>query len=217
MHIYNLSATIAIFFGLIVSLLSLWLCLRPSSPRYMRSFPIYCWANSIMNFGLIPALRNHEGAIIFTAFETCYFAFFITCVIHWKWMIGATWTMVALYLIFIIYKGISKIEGTLVTPALLESCILIIPFLYYYWELLKRSEVLKLKKEAAVWIVCGALVYFVVVIPTLSFCTYYHYLLENNKSYGVFSIINFVQLASYSLFIKGMSCKRRTSSSLSLS
>lgn len=170
-----------------------------------------------MNFGVIHALRNHEGAIIFTAFETCYFAFFISCVIRWKWMIGATWLMVSIYLCYLVYEGITKIEKTLVTPALFESCILIIPFLYYYWELLKRPEVLKLRKEAAVWIVGGALVYFVVVIPTLSFCTYYHYLLENNKSYEAFAIINFVELISYSLFITGMSCKRKTSSSLSLS
>jgi hypothetical protein len=138
-------------------------------------------------------------------------------VIHWRGMIIATWAMVGIYLCYLVYEGITKIEKTLVTPALFESCILIIPFLYYYWELLKRSEVLKLKNEAAVWIVGGALVYFVVVIPTLSFCTYYHYLLENNKSYEAFTIINFVELISYSLFIKGMSCKRRTSSSLSLS
>jgi len=214
MHIYKLSITISVFSGLLVSILSLWLCLRRSSPIYMRSFPIYCWANSVFNLAIIPSLgRNddviHNAVIFFTMFETLYFAFFITRIIHWKWMIIATWSMTGLYLCYIGYEGLAKIKTTMVTLPLLESCILIIPFLYYYWELLKRSEMVRLKKEAAVWIVGGSLVYFVVVIPTLSFCTYYHYLLENDKSYEAFAIINFVQVISYSLFIKGMSCKRK--------
>ena len=217
MHIYALSSLIANCYGLLVFLLSLWLCLRPSSPKYMRTFPIYFLVNTIMNLGILPILRTHRAAVVFTAFETCYFAFFLTRVIIGKNMKIATWMMVALYLCFIGYEWFKGIEKTLVTPALLESCILIVPCLYYYWELFRSPAVVKLKKEAAVWIVTGALVYFVLVIPTLSLCTYYYYLLDKNMTFTVFSIIDFVELISYSFFIKGMLCTRKTSSSLSSS
>jgi hypothetical protein len=193
--------------------LSLWLCLRASSPKYMRSLPIYFFVNAIINLGFFPILRTQPAAVVFASFETCYFAFLLTQIIHGRKMIIATWLMVALYLSFIALEWTRGIEKVFILPPLFESCILIIPSLYYYWEVFKRAEVRNLKNEAAFWVVSSILVYSVFVIPVYTLCTYYFFHLDRATTFQVFSILNFVSVIGYCLFIKGMSCKKAVSSS----
>ena len=217
MHIYYISTLVANGFDLLLLLLSLWLCLRSSSPRYMRTFPVYCLLNCLVNFYVLPKLHNYWGALIGNTIDTCYFAFLLTQIIQGKRMILITWILLGVYLCFVGYYSFVRIEKLSVTPALFESCVLIVPGLYYYWEFFRNSEVLNWQGEASFWMVSGIVFYYVLMIPVLSYCTYFYYRVDKEMMYAIYSIGNFSGVVTYSLFIKGMSCKRKPSSSLLLS
>src|SRR4029077_13730390 len=81
-HIFKISLEIIYYFNIILFGISLIFCFRKYTPGYMKTFPIYCFGNLLVEI----LARSYPQITIpvynfFTLFELLYFSFLLTSIV----------------------------------------------------------------------------------------------------------------------------------------
>ena len=211
--IFTISAILSYVFSVVLLIYSLVFCFRSYQPGYMKSLPIYCFGNVLANF-LNAFYTEFQGVIylLFTVFELLYFSYFLTRLITTSGVNKLVWILTGLLMAYIIFHIIKKDAESFVDPfEVLECIILIIPCLVYFWEIFSKPKVMDLRREPSFWMVAGILFYFVLLIPTVFFSSYFLYLKKEAIAKAFYSINNYAQVISFLLFIKAMRWRRKVS------
>ncbi|HVU97717.1 MAG TPA: hypothetical protein VHE34_20980 [Puia sp.] len=207
-------------------------CYRNRNPSYVRIFPVYLFVSVAIEllvnefvsrlfhfkpFGDYQDVASNAIYNLYTPFELFIFSWFLLRIIRSVLIKRLLVVSVVAYgLFFITYSWRFGIGSQLNTVAiLLESAVIIIPCLIWYWELFSRNESLDLMKEPAFWLVTGIFFYLATIIPFFIGSIYLtnHGFLKVTA--GLFSINNFTLVVTYILFIKGFTCRKETSDLLS--
>ncbi len=210
--LYQASLAVLRLLNVVLLALSLIFCFRGYNPKYMRSFPLYCFANAFVEILVrwSPSMRT-QAYDLFTIFELIYFSYFMTQVIRSTAIRKLTWWLnglvLAMALISIVKNG--RLSFAANNLALVEAVILVLPCFVYYREMFVTPTIIDLAREPAFWMVSGIMVYFLLLIPTVWFT--YYYMLRGMRfmSDTVYSVGNYAQIFSYVLFTYAMLCRKR--------
>lgn len=188
---------------------SVYYCWRQDSPKFIRTFPVYCFINLIVEVleYINPAMRNLYYEC-FTIFELYYFSFFLGRLIDSVFIKYLVYILDFYFLSFLIVISILRMNNWGNVSVIFESFILIIPCLVYFKEMFKKLRIIEPKHDPSFWMVSGIMIYFFTLIPTVWFSGYYSSINRLDISYSIYSINNYAQIISSIVFIKGMSCTK---------
>lgn len=209
--INQLSVLVMTFCTAAMFLLSLIFCRKGYNPPYMRSLPLYFFAD-ILTDVFVEFNRSYlpVAYIIFTIFELLYFSYFLSQVVHSRRTRQIMWILDGLYLFLMAWITIryKSVPGGAVA-ILLECFILIIPCLVFLFKdaysIVRTKD---LRKEPSYWMVRGITFYFVLLIAIIVSSTYYYYQHKYQEGNGMYSFNTAVQLFSYYFFLKAMTCRK---------
>jgi hypothetical protein len=208
---YNYFLWLLIIIDITLLIFSLVFCFKDFNPVYMRSFPIYCLVNVIVELltKLFPSIKGTDYNI-FTLFELLYFSYFLFKLIESKITKRVVQILNSFFIFYFIVSIIKNGVNISSTPfVLFESIILIIPCIIYFKELFKKLNIVNIRREPSFWMVTGILFYFFILIPTILLSAYYYYQNMNDVAGSLYAISNYSQLISYVLFIIAMTCRRK--------
>jgi len=210
--VLQISIWIMLPFSLLLPIIAALCCYRKYNPAYMRTFPIYCVVNALADVSSVTKFHTFPIIPIFTALETIYFAYFLTRVLRSRAVKVILWGLVVPFVIAVMYFSFSKDSYFTYYWLIISEClILIFPCCFYFIEALKRPKPFKPSKEPALWMVTGILYYFLLLLFTYLIADY---LWANNEHYQaqeVYSVNNYAQFVSFSLYIYAMLCRRSLS------
>src|SRR5258708_17980833 len=172
---YEIIKWVAWSIGTMLLILSLFFCYRRDSPKYLRSFPIYCFVSVISD--LIVSFHRPAQSVtyfLFTIFELCYFSFLLSKLIQTRGIIFILWGLIVLFLMFLVYFVWRYQVIPFGMPEEGEGVILLLPCLVCYKETLTAFSTPGLIREPSFWMVTGILFYIILLFPTLFTSQYYN-------------------------------------------
>jgi hypothetical protein len=190
-----------------------------NSIRGLRRFLIYaffsgaqCVAGSIINayrpLNLYRSLFFELSINFFVIFEFIVFCSFLINVIRDSTakfllkLVGAFYILLTLYS-WVFLKALYSFPEKL---NLMEALFILVPCLYYYYEILKHSTSRPLYQDPIFWIVTGIFFFFVTITPFFlldkSVNQYFHFLYEH-----IYSINYLSYIILYSCFTNALLCK----------
>lgn len=204
---FVLSVKLFDFFAIVLFVISLILCFRPYSPRYMKSFPIYCFVNAVVDPIVSTGVISMNSAYsAFTVFELFYFTIFLATLIDSK-KIRRIMLYIDIVFLLTLISIIKFIGMPIYGVIILESCIILVPCLIYFRRIFSQKVITDLSSEPSFWMVTGIAFYFFLEIPTLSFSIYFIDIHRRDLFSAVYSVNNYSQLISFVLYVKAMTCK----------
>ena len=211
--ILKISVWIIEILSWVLLLLSLLFCFKRGAPAYMKTFPLYTAVNCIPEIACF-VWPNLSALVIFifTLFELAYFTYFLSQIIQSKRTIRnlcVTNAIVGVVTIIELFtEPLRKVNGRL---DLAESFILVTAALCYFRELFRAPKYIDLLKNSAFWMATGILFYFVLLVPTVIFTSYFYYYGNKVTGQAIYSLNSYSQIISYALYVKAMTCRQKLS------
>lgn len=205
---------IYIYFIAFCFLTSLFTFNKNDNPYYLKYFSIFllvtlvieCYSFYLWYLGK----TNVKLYNFFTAFEFCFYLFFL------RLIIGNAGVKTIIRYTLLVYLFITLINILFFQTSVFHSitysigCLLIVIFcIYYFFELFRRSTSVNLIGEPAFWICSGLLFFYCCSLPlvgAVNFLSQIPLILRNNMQ----RILNVMNVLLYTLFTIAFLCKLRT-------
>lgn len=220
--VYSLSLVLMISYSIVLAILSVIYCYRPYNPHFMRIVALYCLINAGVNtvhsiFWIIiggPDLLHsvfHTAYLIsvsfFTLCELICFVWIFSYILESRLLKILLWSLAGFHLLaFTLLAFWTNVLNVCAAFEIFEAAVLLVGCFGFFRELVVTPKIVQLKKHPAFWVVLGIFIYLIFYLTCELFSTYFGYLKMHDLAIGFYSINNFAQLITYSLFIIAMLC-----------
>jgi hypothetical protein len=213
---------IYVYFIAISFLASLFVYRNPDLyNKSLKPFPIFLLLTLIAeSYGSYLWSINKSNLYIynfFTVFEFCFYLYFVSRIITSRKIKNLALLICILYAICAI-SNILFIQGvkTFHTITYSLGCLLVVSFcVYYFFELFKLPQSIKLSKSPIFWICSGLLFFYCCGFPLYAFVNFWGQVKWVIKSFD--DIITILNIFLYSLFTIAFLCSRTRKYTLSSS
>jgi hypothetical protein len=185
---------------------------KDSKHSYLKFFPPFLFATLVAESvaSYLTSINKNNLYIynVFTAFEFCFYIFFISNVISNKKAKTVIRLSCAVYLLISIIN-IFFIQGlfTFHTITYCLGCLIIVALcIYYFLELFRSPKSIKLSVEPAFWICSGLLFFYCCGFPLYAFANFwvkFRFVIENIEAF-----LTILNIFLYSLFTIAFLCSR---------
>lgn len=190
---------------------SLLFCFKRYNPTYLRTFPAYAGVNLVASLlpEFAPALLNWVVPT-FGVIEQVYFSY-----LFYQFLTGRRIRrrIVIVNGVALLSVGIAALRqraAVVIDYAIIVECVLMIPLSLAWFRSVFRHPVYdNLSEQPAYWFVTGMLFYFCVLLATMIFFDYMNHHGFRELAQEFYSANNYAQLITYTLFIIGMTCRRK--------
>jgi hypothetical protein len=197
----------------LVFIVSVVYCRKPTVPRYMKHLPLYFFASAMAEI-LTIAFRSKMLWFYwgFAIFENIYFIYFFRLLMNKFRRLPVVIYAVIVTMPSAICFIVTRREGASFGIAVMVcSIVIIIPCIDYFRKSMFYPIVVTPEKDPAFWMITGIFFYFLIRMPVFWFTEYFVHTGKLLLTASIYSIQNFALVISYILFIKAMTCLKKYS------